>query len=78
MQKPILLLARISNALLSTVLSLRPVTCAFAAALRVNTQTIETQSLQVPRRFCRIMSEPGLMVSNKNSYFAMVCHAFHA
>ena len=51
MKKPISLLARISNALLSTVVSSRPVICAFAAALRVNTQTVETQLSQMPRRF---------------------------
>jgi len=50
-------LAEISNALLSTVLSSPPVIC---AAVRVNTQTVETQLAQVPRRFCRITCEPGL------------------
>jgi len=60
MEKPISLLARISNALLSTVLSSRPVICAFAAALRMNTQTVETQLLQVPRRFNRSPCASGL------------------
>jgi len=64
-EKPILLLARISNALLSTVLSSRPVIRAFAAALRVNTQTVETQLSQVPRRFCRITYEPGFIISRQ-------------
>ena len=50
-------LAGISNALLSTVLSSRPVIRAFAAALRVNTQTVETQLSQVARCFCRITCE---------------------
>jgi len=59
MEKPILLLARITSALLSTVMSSRPVICVFAAALRVNTQTVETQ---MPCRFCRIMCELGFKV----------------
>ena len=56
MQKPISLCGGISNALLSTVLSSGPVIRAFAAALRVNTQTVESQ---VSRSFCRITCEPG-------------------
>jgi len=74
MEKPISLLARISNALLSTVLSSRPVICAFAAALRVNTQTVETQLSQVPRRFNRSPCASGFTVtgaSRERSYSEM-------
>jgi len=38
---------------LSIVLSSRPMICAFADALRVNTETVETQLSQVSRRFNR-------------------------
>ena len=62
-------LAGISNALLSTVLSLQPVIRVFA--LRVNPQTVKTQLSQVPRRFCRITCEPGL----GPSYRPLICHS---
>jgi len=55
--------ARISHALLRTVLSLRPVIRAFAITLCVNTQTVETQLSQVLCHFCRITCEPGFRLN---------------
>jgi len=62
-ENPISLLAGISTVLLSIGLLSQPVICAFVAALRVNTQTVEMQLSQVP---CRITCEPGFVQSKSD------------